>query len=333
VTKLVPPGEALFKGEKPFPIIPSCEHFAGSEKLILKAFELQQKLGPIFDVSCDCEDGAAAGREREHAELVVRLQNSTANRHRMAGVRIHDHSHPAWRQDLDILVEGAGEALAYITLPKGTGLGPIAEMIEYIQGRAARQGLKREIPIHVLIETHGALRDAHRIAALPWVQTLDFGLMDFVSGHHGAIPGSAMRSPGQFEHHLLVRAKTEIVAAALANGVVPSHNVSVDLRNPYSTHQDASRARNEFGFLRMWSVHPMQSPAIVDAMKPDLSEVSDAASILLAAQKAQWGPIDHAGKLHDRASYRYYWEVLRKARVTGVDLPAAAGEAFFAARH
>ena len=28
-----------------------------------------------------------------------------------------------------------------------------------------------------------------------------------------------MRSPGQFEHHLLIRAKTEIVAAALANGV------------------------------------------------------------------------------------------------------------------
>lgn len=68
MTKLVPPGEALFKGEKPFPIIPSCEHFAGSEKLILKAFELQQKLGPIFDVSCDCEDGAAAGRERDHAK-------------------------------------------------------------------------------------------------------------------------------------------------------------------------------------------------------------------------------------------------------------------------
>jgi citrate lyase subunit beta/citryl-CoA lyase len=27
-------------------------------------------------------------------------------------------------------------------------------------------------------------------------RVLDFGLMDFVSGHHGAIPGSAMKSPG-----------------------------------------------------------------------------------------------------------------------------------------
>ena len=43
--KLVHPNEALFKGEKPFPVIPSCEHFAGSEKLIVKALELQDKLG------------------------------------------------------------------------------------------------------------------------------------------------------------------------------------------------------------------------------------------------------------------------------------------------
>ncbi|MCB1829788.1 MAG: CoA ester lyase, partial [Gammaproteobacteria bacterium] len=73
MTKAVHPNDALFSGEKPFPIIPTCEHYAGSEKLIRKAFELQDKLGPIFDVSCDCEDGAPSGQEREHAEMIVRL--------------------------------------------------------------------------------------------------------------------------------------------------------------------------------------------------------------------------------------------------------------------
>jgi len=329
VTLLVHPSEALFKGEKPFPIIPACEHYAGSEKLMLKAFELQEELGRTFDVTCDCEDGAPTGKERAHAEMVVRLQNSPANRFRMVGVRIHDYSHPAWRQDVDILVDGVGEVTAYITLPKPTGLREVAEMIDYIQSRAAHCGLKREIPLHVLIETHGALRDIERIAALPWVQSLDFGLMDFVSAHHGAIPGSAMRSPGQFEHHLIVRAKATIVAAALGNGLVPSHNVSVDLRNPYNTYSDAWRARNEFGFLRMWSVYPAQIRPIVEAMKPDLEEVKEATSILLAAQKAQWGPIRHAGHLHDRASYRYYWEVLQKGRLSGIALSAEVDQAFF----
>ncbi len=327
--KLVHPNEALFRGEKPFPVIPSCEHFAGSEKLIVKALELQDKLGPIFDITCDCEDGAQAGSEKEHAEMVVRVLGSPANKRRMAGVRIHDYTHPAWKQDVEVVVSGAGSVLAYVTIPKATSTGQVAEMIIHIEQAAARHGIRRQIPIHALIETHGALKDAAEIAQLPGMQVLDFGLMDFVSGHHGAIPAAAMRSPGQFEHKLLARAKTEVVAAALANGVIPAHNVTLDLKNTYQTYQDAWRARTEFGFLRMWSIYPAQIQPIVDAMKPDYSEVQDAAAILLAARAAEWGPIQYAGELHDRATYRYFWEILQKAKVTGVELPEEAAKAFF----
>jgi len=323
------PNEALFGGEKPFPLIPACEHFAGSEKLILKALSLQDSIGPVFDITCDCEDGAASGQERDHAEMIVRVLNSDANQHKMAGARIHDYTHPAWKLDIDILVAGAGKVLSYITIPKCTSIDQAREMIEYVQTVAKEHNINRVIPIHILIETHGALKQVHEIAALPWLQVLDFGLMDFVSAHHGAIPASAMRSPGQFEHRLLARAKSEVVAAALANGVVPAHNVTLDLKNVETTLSDASRARNEFGFMRMWSIYPTQIQAIVDAMKPNFDEVIDAANILLAAQQAEWGPIQYAGELHDRATYRYFWEVLQKARLTRVEIPAAAVEAFF----
>ena len=329
MTQLVHPSKALFVGEKPFPAIPSCEHFAGSEKLIGKALELQDKLGPVFDITCDCEDGAPAGQEKAHAEMIVRVLTSEANKYKMAGARIHDYSHPLWKQDVDILVAGAGRVLTYITIPKCTSFDEGEEMIAYIETISRKALIGREIPIHILVETHGALRDAQRLAALPNVQVLDFGLMDFVSGHHGAIPASAMRSPGQFEHHLLVRAKTEVVAAALASGVVPAHNVCLDLKNTEVVMADAKRARYEFGFLRMWSIYPTQITAIVDAMKPDLSEVEDAANILLAAQVADWGPIQYKGELHDRATYRYFWEILQKANVTGVKISDSANRAFF----
>ena len=325
----VHPRDALFRGENSLPIIPSCEHFAGSEKLIIKAMELQDKLGPIFDVTCDCEDGAQTGKEIDHAKMVAQTLLGTKNKYKQAGVRIHGHSQPYWKKEVDILVSEAGHLLAYITIPKPVASMQVAEMIDYIQTVASLNGVKGEIPIHVLIETHGALRDAKEIAALPWVQVLDFGQMDFVSGHHGAIPASAMRSPNQFEHQLLVRAKAEVVAAALANGVIPSHNVTLDLRNAYTTYQDARRARNEFGFLRMWSIYPTQIQPIVDAMKPDHSEVMDGASILLAAQRGAWGPIQYKCELHDRATFRYYWEVLQKARMSGIELPDEAVEAFF----
>jgi citrate lyase subunit beta/citryl-CoA lyase len=283
----------------------------------------------VFDITCDCEDGAAAGQEREHAEMIVRVLNSEANKHKMAGARIHDYTHPGWKLDIDILVAGAGKVLSYITIPKCTDISQASEMIQYVQKIAKQNNIDRVIPIHILIETHGALKQVHEIAALPWLQVLDFGLMDFVSAHHGAIPASAMRSPGQFEHKLLSRAKTEVVAAALANGVVPAHNVTLDLKNAETTLNDASRARNEFGFMRMWSIYPTQIQAIVDAMKPNFDEVSDAANILLAAQNADWGPIQYNGELHDRATYRYFWEVLQKARLTRVDISTEATEAFF----
>ena len=329
MTQPVHPSKALFAGEKPFPAIPSCEHFAGSEKLIGKALQLQDTLGPVFDITCDCEDGAPAGQEKAHAEMIVRILASDANKHKMAGARIHDHSHGLWKQDVDILVGGAGKVLSYITIPKCTAFNEAEEMVAYIAAVSKKAVIGRAIPIHILVETHGALRDAHRLAALPDVQVLDFGLMDFVSGHHGAIPASAMRSPGQFEHHLLVRAKAEVVAAALACGVVPAHNVCLDLKNTEVVFADAKRAREEFGFLRMWSIYPTQITAIVDAMKPDLSEVEDAANILLAAQAADWGPIQYSGELHDRATYRYFWEILQKAKVTGVKISDSANQAFF----
>jgi citrate lyase subunit beta / citryl-CoA lyase len=158
------PRDALFTGEKPFPIIPACEHFAGSEKLIKKALELQQELGPIFDITMDLEDGAAAGQELAHAQLVVSLLNSNANTFAMAGVRIHDPAHAAWRQDVDVVVNGAGDKVAYITIPKPTRAAQVAEVVEYIEGAGRKAGLGKQFAIHVLIETHGALREVEQIA-------------------------------------------------------------------------------------------------------------------------------------------------------------------------
>lgn len=323
------PREELYESGKSLPIIPSCEHFAGSEKLMLKAFEMQQKLGPIFDVTCDCEDGAQVGKEVEHAKMVVRVVNSDANHYGMAGCRVHDYSNANWKQDIDILVPGAGEKLAYITVPKASCYNDAKEQIEYIMATCKSAGIKREIPIHILIETHGALRDVEQLATLPWVQVLDFGLMDFVSGYQGAIPAINMRSPGQFDHVLISRAKANVTQAALSNHVIPCHNVTLDLKNPYQTFKDAEIAKNQFGFMRMWSIYPTQIQAIVDAMKPDFTEVQDAGNILIAAQNASWGPIQYEGELHDRATYRYFWELIQRAHFSGEKLSEEVNKRFF----
>ena len=326
------PDEVLYQGAgKPFPALCACEHYAGSEKLIKKALDLQAELGPVFDVTGDCEDGAPAGREHEHAAMVAALIMSADNRHQRFGARIHDVSHPAWRDELDTLVGTAGSRIAYLVLPKAERADDALTQISALDAARARHAIDREIPVHVLIETPGALREAWQIAALPHVESIDFGLMDFVSAHHGAIPAAAMRSPGQFEHPLVARAKCEIAAAALGNHVVPTHSVTTEIRDPEVVRADARRARMEFGYLRMWSIHPAQIAPIVEAMRPDFAEVDEAANILAAAQDADWGPIPWEGKLHDRASYRYYWELLRRAAATGMAMTADARSRFFTA--
>ena len=327
------PGAVLYRGAKPFPALAACEHFAGSEKNLRKSLALQAELlvneRPLFDITADCEDGAPAGREAEHAAMIAELLLDSANRHGRLGVRIHDVTHPHWRDDLQIIVGRAGQLVAYVVLPKVASADDALSQIAALDEVRAKHGIAREIPVHVLIETPGALHEVWQIAALPHVESIDFGLMDFVSAHHGAIPGSAMRSPGQFSHPLIARAKCDIAAAALGNGVIPTHNVTTELNNPDVARDDARRARGEFGFLRMWSIHPRQIQPIVEAMRPDFAEVAEAAGILLAAQNADWGPIAWEGKLHDRASYRYYWELLRRAHATGAPLPAEVRHRFF----
>lgn len=322
------PHDALTGGTA-LPSLPPCEHFAGNERQMRKALELQQRLGPVFDLTCDCEDGAPVGSEAAHVEMIAGLVASADNRFGRVGVRVHDPDHPSWSHDIDVLLSRAGERLAYLTIPKVASAARAEAAIGYVGSRILHFGLRRAIPVHVLMETHGAMHDAWSIAALPWVETLDFGLLDFVSSHGGALDESAMRSPGQFEHRLIIRAKADLAAAALAHGIVPCHAICMDTGDPEAAYRDASRARREYGFLRMVSIHPNQIEPIVRAMTPELSLIGRSADILLAGQAAGWGPIKHDGQMHDRASYRHFWQVLQRARACGAGLPPAAEAAFF----
>ena len=324
------PQAALYGNERPLPSLPPCVHYAGAQRYIAKALELQAQRGPVFDVAGDCEDGAPIGEEVGHARMIATLIRGDDNRYGRVGARIHDVGHPSWQRDLEIFVQDAGDRIAFLTLPKAENVADVDRMLDALSREMARCGLRRSIPVSILIETPGALHDAWAIAALPGIVSLDFGTLDFVSAHHGAIPLSAMESPGQFDHALVRRAKAEVAEAALAHGVVPAHGVTRALDQPEVVYSDACRARDELGYLRMWSIHPSQIDPIVRAFSPDATEIDEAARVLVAAQDADWAPLRVDGKLHDRASYRYCWSVLQRAHAAGASLPPNA-RAFFQA--
>ena len=318
------PSEVLFQGTQHPVTLPACDHYAGSEKLMRKSIALQQQFGPVFDITFDCEDGAAAGNEAAHAALVAALiADPDANRFNRIGARVHDIDSNHFEADVATICATAAQQLAYLVIPKVESLAQLKTAIAMVSRHAQAAG-RTDLPVHVLIETHRALHDVWEIAALPEVECLSFGIMDFVSAHYGSIAADAMQSPGQFSHPLVARAKLNIAAACHAHGKIASHNVTTDIRQPSLAASDARRAAQEFGFGRMWSIHPDQIVPIVEAFAPDSNEVMKAVEILSAAQAQSWGPIQYQGTLHDRASYRYYWTLLQKARHGGLPLPAAA---------
>ena len=210
------PRDALVGADEAAPELPVCDHYCGTEPRMAKALALQAELGAVFDITLDCEDGAPVGAEAEHAALCARIALSAANRYGRVGARVHPVDHPAFEADLQTLIGQAGGRLAYLMVPKPRDADDVRHAVARVQAVAAASGRGAALPVHVLVETHGALRDVFAIAAEPRVESISFGLMDFVSAHRGAIPQSAMGVQGQFDHPLVLRAKLEIAAACHA---------------------------------------------------------------------------------------------------------------------
>ncbi|MBL8304849.1 MAG: CoA ester lyase, partial [Ideonella sp.] len=181
------PREVLFEeGERPR-ALPVCDHYSGVEERMRKSLALQAEMGPVFDVTLDNEDGAPAGGEVDHALLIGELVNGADNLHDRVGARSVQVGHAAFDAVVDTLVTRAGARLAYLMIPKVGGLADLQRAVAAVDSAARRAGLTREIPLHALVETHGALREVFALAAHPRIESLSFGLMDFVSSHRGAI--------------------------------------------------------------------------------------------------------------------------------------------------
>lgn len=340
------PREVLLGAQGASRVLPVCDHYSGVEARMVKSLQLQAEMieefgACVFDVTLDCEDGAPIGGELDHAKMVAELArsaqdapNSVANGvPRRVGVRVHPVSHPAFWSDVDTVVAGAGACLSYMMVPKVESVADVQRAVTAVDAVGAQAS---GLPLHVLLESPLAVHQAFEIASHPRVESVSFGLMDFVSSHGGAIPASAMgvraehdvTTLDQFHHPLVVRAKVDIASACHASGKVPSHCVVTEFKDPSALLRSAKMASRAFGYTRMWSIHPDQIRPILEAFSPSEDEVAVAADIVDLAQRQQWAPIAVRGTLHDRASYRYFWQVLERAFRTGRKLPESAAAYF-----
>ncbi len=302
--------------------LPVCDHYSGVEARMRKSLQLQAELqaefgASVVDVTLDCEDGAPVGGEADHAALVTELALSARPSARVA-VRVHPVDHAAFEADVATIVGRAGHRLCHVMIPKVESVADVQRAAAALDAAGAT-GLM----LHALIESPAAVHRAFDIAAHPRIQSLSFGLMDFVSAHGGAIPSDGMGVQGQFSHPLVLRAKLDIASACHAHGKVPSHCVVTEFRDTAALQAAARRAARELGYTRMWSIHPDQIRPILAAFAPADDEIDQAATVIDRAAAVQWAPVQVDGRLHDRASYRYYWQLLERAHRTGRTIPDA----------
>ena len=164
-------------------------------------------------------------------------------------------------------------------------------MIVYIQSVAKRKKYKREIPVHVLVETHGALHDAWEIAQLP------------------ARAGARLRPHGLRERpprrdprlqHALAR-PVRAPARRAREGATSSPRRSPTAWCPRTTSRSTSRTpttssatpgarATTSGSCACGASIPSQIQPIVDAMKPDLNEVADGRRDPARGAEGELGP-------------------------------------------
>ena len=236
------PRDVLLGAQAGAVVLPVCDHYSGVEARMRKSLALQAEMAAefgacVFDVTLDCEDGAPVGGEAEHAALVTELALAAAPGMRVRRARAPGRPSGASPATWSPSPAAPAHRLSHLMVPKVESIDDVREAVR--SARCRRRA--RRLPLHVLIESPLAVHHAFEIAAHPRVQSLSFGLMDFVSAHGGAIPAEGMGAAGQFTHPLVVRAKLDIASAAHAHGKVPSHCVVTEFNDIDAMRAAATR--------------------------------------------------------------------------------------------
>jgi citrate lyase subunit beta/citryl-CoA lyase len=143
-------------------VLPVCDHYSGAPARMKKSLELQAQMAQefgacVFDVTLDCEDGAAVGGEAEHAALVAALVCGAAPGLRVAA-RVHPVDHPAFANDMATIAGEAGQRLCHIMVPKVESLDDVL-----VAERALERASAAHLPLHVLIESPLAVQRALKL--------------------------------------------------------------------------------------------------------------------------------------------------------------------------
>ncbi|HWF75059.1 MAG TPA: CoA ester lyase, partial [Solirubrobacteraceae bacterium] len=197
-------------------------------------------------------------------------------------VRINGVTSPWCHRDVIELIEGAGERLAALIVPKVEGSADV-EFVARLAGMVEQEsGREHPVGLELLIETATGLAQIHASArASARVETLIVGYADLA-----ASLGHPMREAGEEPadgwHHVL---QTVLIAARDA-GVQAIDGPFFDIADLDGLRSRAARARS-LGYDGKWALHPGQIAPLNDVFSPTPAEFEHASAVLDELARAE----------------------------------------------
>jgi citrate lyase subunit beta / citryl-CoA lyase len=269
-------------------------------------------------VFLDLEDAVAPAQKVAARDHVVRGLRELDWGKKLRAVRVNDAATEWAYGDVISVVEGAGEHLDLLILPKVKAPRDVWFFETLLAELEKKLRLKNQIGLEALIEETEALSRVEEIAGCsPRLEALILGFGDLSASQgmrFGAGDGTE-RYPGDIWHH----ARARMIIACRAHGIDAIDGPFANFKDPEGYRRDATWAAM-LGAVGKWAIHPSQIEIANDVFAPTEREI-DAARTMYeayrAAEQSGAGAAGAGGVLVDAAAQRIFEGVLERARLSG----------------
>lgn len=297
----------------------SCLSVPGSNPRFL---EKAQTL-PVDAVILDMEDSVAPSEKVRARAAVVESLTSGGWGERLRTVRVNDLTTEWTYRDVIDVVEGAGERLDCVVLPKVTAARDVMWLDQLLTQIERANGFSLgQIGIEAQIEDAAALTRVEEIAtASPRLEALVFGPADFMASIAMKSLVVGEQPPGYTDgdayHYVLMR----ILVAARANGLQAIDGPYLQIKDVDGFTRAAQRSAS-LGFDGKWVLHPEQVEASNAVYAPTQADYDHAELILDAYEYAttvrRRGAVMLGGEMLDEASRKMAITAAAKGRAAGL---------------
>ena len=181
--------------------------------------------------------------------------------------------------------------------------GVSAVMVAKAERADALAALDLGVPLLPLIESAAGIDQLRAIAAVPGVQRVAFGAIDFQLDLH-------MRA--SFDELVFFRSQI-VLASRLAGLAAPIDSPSVAIDDPAEVEREAQAARR-LGFGAKLCIHPKQADAVNRSFSPTDAELAWARRVLALAESSGGAAVALDGRMIDKPVILRAQATLREAR-------------------